>query len=124
MARMPREDWLRIGEGLADGLAPLLPRGTQINVTERALWIISPAGGSLISRGFGCMPLLPYRFQIRGHTETAITQVIEWIGEELGQEWPWFDAAVSVRTRPEADGLTVVANVAGKGQGLSIRFLV
>ena len=123
MSRMPRDQWLRIGEHLATGLAPLLPRGAFIVTQPLGIFIMSPEiGGSLLSRGFMVVPT-PRSFQVRQQTRSAIEQAIEWIKKNEGSQWPWAGSTVSVEAKPLGGGaIHVRVVVAGGPEDLAFAF--
>ena len=109
---MPRDQWLRIGDHLATGLAPLLPRGTSIVTQPHGIFIMSPQGGSLLSRGFMIVPT-PRSFQVRQQTRSAIQQAIEWIEKNAGPRWSWARSEVAVEATPLGCGTMHVKVVVG-----------
>jgi hypothetical protein len=123
VSRMPREQWLRIGEHLATGLAPLLPRGTSIVTQPLGIFIMSPEiGGSLLSRGFMIVPT-PRSFQVRQQTRSAIEQAIEWMKKNDSSQWPWAGSTVSVEAKSLGGGaMHVRVVVAGGPEELVFEF--
>ena len=123
MSRLPRTQWLSIGDHLAEGLAPLLPPTTRMVTGARSVWVGSPAGMALVSRGFMIIPT-PRTFQIRVLTKSAIEDVLTWIAKEQGEDWPWAEAAVSVQTSALAQGTRVDIKIKGRTDNLTFDFVL
>jgi hypothetical protein len=122
VSRMPRDQWLRIGDHLATALAPLLPPGTSIVTQPLGIFITSPEGGSLLSRGFMIVPT-PRSFQVRQQTRSAIQQAIEWIEKSAGAKWRWARSDVAVEAKPLGGGtMHVKVVIAGGKEELAFEF--